>query len=294
MKTRQANLIINAGKVACAIVAMVMINIVSIAQDKMDIVVMRNGEKKEGKVTAVNGPIIKFKYKGEDLEYEFNKSDIDYVEFSSGRKESYADQSTKAAGQVPTTTSPEERRGKLAVIPFEFNTNDQSLMPDKMSKDIQADCIGVFKKLTHGVTVIDASTVNAILAQHNITLDNYAATMPKDLARLLGVQYVVIGKADIMNKGTTSYGSGVSTYKEKDSQSKDGNKNSKSSGTAVTSSSSTTTIEYGTKVSMDIYDDEGNSVFSQKRDTFGSTLDAYIGSLDYMTKRTPFGSKGKN
>jgi len=267
------------------------------AQDKSDVIFMTNGDKKEGKVVGVGQTTIKFRYKGEDLEYELNKSEIDHVVFASGRTESYNTQASapQPAGNTPVTTTAAERRGKLAIIPFEINTNDQGLMVDKMGKEMQSDCINAFKQYTHGVTVIDAHTVNTILAQNNITPDKYDSYAPKDLALMLGVQYVVLGNTEIMNKGTSSYGSGVSTYKDKDSQSKDGNKKSeKSSGTAVTSTSSSTTIEYGTKCAMEIFDDTGSSVFSQKRDTFGTGLDAYLGSIDYMTKRTPFGSKAKN
>ncbi|MEJ1237312.1 hypothetical protein WBG78_04225 [Chryseolinea sp. T2] len=267
------------------------------AQQPVDVVIMSNGEKKEGKVVAVNQTTIKFKYKGEDLEYELNKSDIDKIQFASRRTEVFkgpdAGAATTAATAM-TSTSAADRKGKIAVIPFDLNTNDPGIGPEKMSQQIQADCITAMRKYTHGLTVVDPQTVNALLAQHNVTSAQLTTTAPKDLALMLGVQYVVVGRAEIMNKGTQSYGSGVSTYKDKDSQNKDGDKkNSKSSGTAVSSSSSTTVIEYGTKVAMDIYDDEGNSVFSQKRDTFGSTIDAYIGSLDYMSKRTPFGSKAK-
>ena len=43
----------------------------SAQQATVDVVIMLNGEKKEGKVVAVNPTTIKFRYMGEVLEYVF-------------------------------------------------------------------------------------------------------------------------------------------------------------------------------------------------------------------------------
>ena len=43
------------------------------AQSKTDAIIMLNGERKEGKVIGIGANTIKFKYTGEDLEYELQK-----------------------------------------------------------------------------------------------------------------------------------------------------------------------------------------------------------------------------
>ncbi|GAA0880946.1 hypothetical protein GCM10009119_39160 [Algoriphagus jejuensis] len=70
------------------------------AQVKNDIVVLSNGEMKEGKVTGVTDSKIKFRYAGEELEYEFSKSQISKIEFGSGRVETFGGDS----GSAPTPT----------------------------------------------------------------------------------------------------------------------------------------------------------------------------------------------
>lgn len=115
------------------------------------------------------------------------------------------------------------------------------------------------------------------------------------MALILGMEYVVYGTADVENKGTITTGSGVTTYKDKESNKYENNKNnSKASGTAISSGSSVTRINCDEHISLTIYNDQGNNIYSDKRSPFGSDLDAYNASLKYMVKRTPFGSKSKN
>src|SRR4028119_2334495 len=57
------------------------------AQSKTDAVLMLNGERKEGKVIGIGANTVKFKYTGEELEYELPKEDIRTIQFASGRVE---------------------------------------------------------------------------------------------------------------------------------------------------------------------------------------------------------------
>ncbi|MCE6991816.1 histidine kinase [Dyadobacter sp. CY323] len=65
------------------------------------------------------------------------------------------------------------------------------------------------------------------------------------------------------------------------------------SGTAITSNNATTTTNYATKVSLDIYTDQGSTYYNKSRSSFGSQIDSYVSTLDYLIKRTPFGSKNR-
>jgi hypothetical protein len=66
------------------------------AQDKNDVVFMLNGDKNEGKVVSVSGNTVKFKFHGEDLEYEFKKENINTIEFASGRTQEFTAATTAA------------------------------------------------------------------------------------------------------------------------------------------------------------------------------------------------------
>ena len=61
---------------------------------------------------------------------------------------------------------------------------------------------------------------NNILTKKNLTANELSTYTPQEWAEILGVEYVVIGSYSILNKGTSTYGSGVSSYDKK----KDGDK----------------------------------------------------------------------
>jgi hypothetical protein len=249
----------------------------------VDKVYMLNGQVNEGKVTAVNAGAIKFIYKGETLEYEFNKADINKIVFASGREDVI--NSPNSVRQA-VTSSPADRKGKIAVLPFKFTTNDQQLTLEDMQHRIQGDTSDSFRHDATGLVVIDPMQINAILAQNGITEDNIMAKTPQDLAALLGAQYVVYGVANITNKGSQNYGSTVTTSKDKYGA-------TTTKGSSVTSTSGTTLITYGTNIDLKIYNDTGASVHSSSRESFGTELDSYKATIKYLVKRTPFGTKSK-
>ena len=267
------------------IIALLLLFTVNVySQDAVDKVIMLNGESKEGKVTSMGNESIKFVYKGETLEYDLKKSEINKVIFASGREEVF---NKKKTTQQQSMSTPADRRNKLAVLPFNFTTNDDGLMSEDLSHRMQNHCVDDFKGDTSLITVQDPMETNALLARNNIDINNIQSVMPKDLAVMLGVEYIVYSTGNIVNKGSQTYGSEVSTYKDKDKY-----KNN-SKGSTVTTNNSTTVINYNTTIEMRIYNDEGKNVYSDSKNSFGSSLDSYKATIKYLVKRTPFGSKRK-
>ncbi|MCC9070182.1 hypothetical protein LNQ49_00995 [Flavobacterium sp. F-65] len=263
------------------------------AQDKVDTVVMLNGEKKEGKVVSVKDDAIKFVYKGEALEYEFKKSEINVIVFASGRTEviNKGGNSSIASSQVPATG----RKGKIAILPYEFITNDPSLNANSMAEQLQAESYLSVKENTSGLELQDPITTNSLLAKNNITHANLKSISPTEMAALLGVENVLYGIANVTNKGTSSYGSGVTSYNDKETQNKEGRKETtKSSGSAYNSNNATTMINYDTKINLNIYNDKGANLYSESRNSFGTGFDAYHATINYLIKRCPFGVKAKH
>jgi hypothetical protein len=263
------------------------------AQDKVDTVVMLNGEKREGKVVSVKDDAIKFVYKGEGLEYEFKKSDINVIVFASGRTE-VINKGTNSEVASSTVTST-GRKGKIAILPFEFISNNSSLNVNAMAEQLQSDSYLSIKENTNGLELQDPITTNSILAKSNISYANLKSISPKEMAALLGVENVVYGIANVTNKGTSSYGSGVTSYNDKETQNKEGRKaTTKSSGSAYNSNNATTMINYETKINLNIFNDKGANLYSESRNSFGTGFDAYHATINYLIKRCPFGSKAKH
>ncbi|GAB3218673.1 hypothetical protein J0A67_03265 [Algoriphagus aestuariicola] len=106
------------------------------------------------------------------------------------------------------------------------------------------------------------------------------------------MEYVIFGTVNITNKGTSTFGSAGTTYKEKETNTYSGNKSEdRTKGSGYTTSSSSTTIEYDTSVDFRMFNDRGDNLYSESRHVFGTSMDSYKGGIEYMVKRTPFGSK---
>lgn len=259
----------------------------AIARQKEDVVIMLNGEEKKGRVTAVNDNTIKFIHSGESLEYELKKADINQIEFASGRTELInQDKSATSDESQKTLTVSGDTKNKIAVLPFQIVSNDPTLTTEAMQREVQASCATTLRSEERVVQVQDPRTTNTILAKNNIKAADIDQLSPAEAARLLGVEYVVFGTYDIQNKGTMTSGSSSSTYKGE-------KKNEKVKGSEYASQNSYTTTTYSTKVELSLYNESGESVFSETRKPILGSLDSYNGALKYIAKRMPFGSKAK-
>jgi hypothetical protein len=264
-----------------------------LAQAKPDVLTLNSGERKEGKVTGVTETSIKFRYPGEDFDYEIAKKDLSQIEFASGRVEKFSTgQSMTGTSATSNPGSSPDRHNKVAVLPFDFISNDPGMQSSSM-RTVTQNSTANFVKGEYGTpTLQDPMTTNALLAKNNITGDNLAAYTPVELAQLLGVEYIIYGTVNITNKGTSTFGSAGTTYNQKETSTYDQNKSTdKTKGGAFSSSSSTTTINYDTSVDLRMFNDRGDNLYSQSRHVFGTEADAYKGGVEYMLKRTPFGSK---
>lgn len=258
------------------------------AQDK---ITMLNGDKMEGKVTAVRDDAIKFVYKGETLEYEFKKTDIQEIIFESGRKETFNNNATESKQMsIPAA----ERKGKIAVLPFNYITNEAALDPVAMGQQLQADTYNAIKANTTQLELQHLMTTNSILAKAGLSHAERDLKTPMEIAELLGVEYVVYGTASVTSKGSSTYQSGITTYSDKASGSKDKSKDSaKATGSTYTSNTATVKTDYDTKIDLSFYSDTGASIYSQSRQAFGSEADSYHNTISYLVKRCPFGTKAK-
>lgn len=273
------------------------------AQAKNDIIVLANGERKEGKVTGITASNIKFRYPGEEFDYDFSKSEILRIEFGSGRVETFGGSteqgsvaSAEPSKKSATPAGSPATHNKLAVLPFEFVTNDGGMDPESMSKLVQKNTANLARDEYRTLSLQDPLTTNAILGKNNITHENISSFTPEEIAQILEVEFLIFGTLSITNKGASTYIGSGTTYKEKESNSYDNNKsNTNTKGSGFTSTNATTTINYDTTVDFRMFNDRGDNLYSQSRHVFGTTMDSYKGGVEYMIRRTPFGSKyGKN
>lgn len=268
-------------------------NIEVMAQDKTDILFLKTGEKKEGKVTGITESHVKFRYTGEEFDYEIPKTDLAKIQFASGREEVFGTVDT--GGTVSTTPAPanaEDAHNKIAVLPFQFSSNDPSMDPKAMSSLAQNTTANSIRQQYGNLMLQDPMTTNALLAKNNIDYSNITTMLPAEVAILLGVEYVVYGTVNLTNKGATTIGSTGTNYSEREKTDyTKGKSDDRTKGSAYTSTSSTTKIDYDTSVDFRLFNNKGTNMYSDSRHVFGSEVDSYESGIDYMIKRTPFGSK---
>ncbi len=261
------------------------------AQQKPDVITMVNGEKKTGKIALISETTVRFSYEGETAQYELKKSDISKIEFGSGRVETFNNAQSSGSPAAQATTSPapkpqgtvsaEQRRNKIAVLPFEIETNDPTLATPSMSKQVQQSCINALRGQAPFQTIQDPMVTNNILIKNKLTVADLAQKTPEEWAALLGVEYVIMGTYQIQNKGTSTYGSGYGTIDTK-------KKDDKTKGTVYGSNNSYTTTSYDTRVRMSIYNDHGEQIFSDSRAPAFGGLDSYNSALKTLLKKSPF------
>ena len=258
------------------------------AQNGSDTLVMMDGKERKGKVTAINDDEITFTFTGETLEYKIKRAKVNKIIFSSGRtqliSEKKIDKNTSELSK--NTSSLTNRKGKMAVLPFKVITNMSSIDKEAVGRQIQTDCSNTIKGESPMIEIVDPRIVNTTLAKNNISVDQLEVMSPDELAILLGVEHIVFGSYDIENTGTRTSGSTVTSYKSKKDR-------DKRKGTAISSENSTTSDTYDSKITMDIYNDEGSNIYSVSRKPFMAGLDKYHSTIKYLIKRAPFGRKHK-
>lgn len=255
---------------------------IALAQTKEDIIFLADGSQKKGKVVSISDDVIKFSYTGEEVQYELKRKAINKIVFANGREESFQNFSTSQVNNelANSNLGQKDQGNRLAVIPFEIVSNDQALATDAMRREIQQACIYAMRSRALSFQIQDPRTTNSALTKAGIGLADIANHVPDELAKLLDVDYVVLGSYEIENKGSSSFGSGTATYNNK-------NQDNKNKGSVVQSNSSFTTINYNTKVQMSIYDSSGKQLFSDTRKPLFGGLDSYKGALKTLAKRIP-------
>lgn len=254
----------------------------SIAQEKTDLIVKTNGEEVKCKVTEVTETEVKFTYAGESVVYTVSKADIARIVFASGRTEVF-----NGGGQAAPATAgggSSDSRNKVAILPITYIMNGQRAVHE-LSEKVQQETFAYMQKHAGIYQYQDPRTTNALLIKAGVTVETVKGFTPDEICKILGVEYTIEGIMTLDPKSQTSYQS--SNYNSKDSYNKQGNNRTNYSG----STSSTSMQNYQTTMMLSVFNEKGNTVFSQERTSFWSTRDAYKSTLEYLLKKTPLYSK---
>lgn len=267
---------------------------------KNDIILKLNGDELVGKITEITDDAIKFVYDGESLVYTVKKIDVLKITFASGRievinKQPLPSQTEPAGGSgAQGGGSAAKSQGgnmashhnKVAILPMAFIKDGQPTA-DVLSEKVQTEAHALLAQHAGVFTILDPRTTNALLIKAGVTKENIKGFTMEDICNILGVEYVVDGIVSVNRGSQTNFGSTSGTAKTNGNVWSDNN-----SKTKVNSfSSSSSTQNYETTLELSIYNDRGESVYSQERKAFLNTQDAYRSTLQYILKRCPLYAK---
>ena len=244
----------------------------------LDKIVMVSGEVKMGKVTGMSDDEVQFVHDKETLTYTFPKSKISKIEFgASGRIEVYNQV------QTASTVSPNlsDHHNKIAILPFAYVRDGRQLMNDINETKLQQEFFNLMQGHVGSLNIQAPQTTNALLAKNGVTDETFNNYMIPEIANMLGVEYVVRGILTVNEQGSTTYTSNYSTYESK----------SKGKSTGYSGTSSSSTLQFNTIVDMTVYNDHGDALFAQTKESFWPTEDAYQQTFPYLLKRMPIYQK---
>lgn len=258
-------------------------------EKKHDVILKLNGDQLSGDVLEITDSTIRFTYTGEKLVYNIKKSEIQKITFASGRVETInaaaPAQSAPANNAATPQKSAEERRNKVAVLPFAFVKDGQNAAQE-VSDEIQNELYAMLSKHSGVYTVVSPRATNVLLNKAGITKATMLNYTMAEICQALGVEYIVDGMITQNRTTQTSYGN--TSYNEKTKQ-KENSDDKKSSGYG--SSSSTSVQNYQTTMDMKIYNDKSEIIYNQNRKAFWNTADAYKNTMEYLVKRCPLYTK---
>ncbi|MFS4494108.1 hypothetical protein [Maribacter sp. 2308TA10-17] len=275
------------------------------AQDSnYDIILKTNGEEMEGNVKEIGDDALKFVYKNESIEYNVAESDIVKITFGSGRVQFFnkfdtgggskqsEGSSNKARGEKKYANL-EDHHNKVAILPFAYLRDDQDGSKTKSNK-IQNEAFSLYNKNKASLSFLPPQTTNALLIKAGISNNNIEGFTMGEICNVLGVEYVIQGMISIEKTNQTNISNSSSTTRKTSNKPYVdrrgriigdiwGNGKRKTSSSSV----STNIQNYSTSMTINIYNDRGDSIFSQDHSSFWQTQDAYKITLKYLTKRSP-------
>lgn len=262
---------------------------IGITNAQNDVILKTNGDEMNGKVLKINSADLQFIYQNESVEYTIKKSDIVKITFASGRVEFFNKTDNNSKIKL------EDHHNKVAILPFGY-IKDQETSNTTMTKKIQQETYTIFKKKAAILKFQDPTTTNALLAKAGINNNNIEGYTMGEICNILSVEYVIQGLVSVEKSSVTNFSNTTSKSKtNKVHVDKKGhivgdiwNDNKKSSKSSTYSSS---TQNYSTNITMNVYSDKGDNLFSKEHASFWQTQDAYKITLAFLAKRTPIYKK---
>lgn len=256
----------------------------TVASAQNDIILKTDGNEMIGKVIEIGTDDLKFTYQNETVQYTVLKKDIVKITFSSGRVEFFNN-----FDNGNSNANLGDHHNKVAILPFSY-VKDQGDGGAAMSKKIQQETYSIFNSKKVNLQFQDPNTTNALLIKAGITGENEAGYTMGEICNILGVEYVIQGMVSIEKTGQSSYSSSSTSVKGKTGQKSSSHDligEILTSGKASTSTYGSTSDDFSSSITLNIYNDKGVNIFNKDHSSFWTSEDAYKITLNFLAKRAP-------
>lgn len=250
-----------------------------ISTQKTDKIIFLDGAVKEGKVISLATETVRFAYRGETLDYEFDKKAIEKIEFASGRTELITEK------KLPAIRKHGDSRNKVAIMPISYISDAGDAKSEEMRFQLQEIAINYLGRSAAELTFLDAATLNAQLLKKSINETNARQYTPKELAELLQVEYVIIGSVQQDKGEMVTVTNSRNTRREAINHHHHYRAGITRKNTRTSSSVTRQHIE--TYVSLSVFNEDGEMIYTKSRRSILSESHAYKNAIEYLLKRTP-------
>lgn len=169
-------------------------------------------------------------------------------------------------------------------MPMSYLAEGNDIKIEQMRFFLQDIAINYMSNAAAELKFMDAMTVNATLLKNGITDENIRRYTPKELAVILQVEYIIMGSV-LQDMGSVvtvdnNYDNRRQTiehYGREVKVTQRGNRHG----------SSVTRQNVETQVSLAIYNELGERIYTKSRRSILSEQDAYKNTIHYLLKRTP-------
>lgn len=178
-------------------------------------------------------------------------------------------------------------RYRVAVMPLVYLGDGSEGREDEMRYQLQDIVVSYMSRSAAELKYMDAAEINALLYKKGISASTIRQYTPRELAHLLNVEYVIMGSViqDPGNIVTTenSYNTRRQTVERRGRY---GDRH-RITGRNFHTGNTVTRQHIQTQVSVSIYNETGDRIYSKSRQSILTESDAYKFALQYLLKRTP-------
>lgn len=178
-------------------------------------------------------------------------------------------------------------RYRVAVMPLVYMGDGSEGREEEMRYQLQDIVVSYMSRSAAELRFMDAAEINALLYKKGIDAENIHQYTPGELAHLLHAEYVIMGSV-IQDPGSivtreNRYNTRRQTIEHRGRY----NDRVRVTGRSYQTGNTVTRQQIKTQVSISIYNETGDRIYTKSRESILTESDAYRNALQYLLKRTP-------